>query len=132
MQAAGLLASVGDTSLQDQLMAGKTPTASFTGKTWSQVLKNEKSLNEIFDKQLESERLGLQMENEAAMSDLNAERQKQADQTDDALTRAYVDALIKAKNYAEVQNSYGQGSGAANAGAGRPFHERHYGQHEGR
>ena len=115
MQAAGLLASVGDTSLQERLMAGKTPTASFKGKTWSQVLKNEKSLNEIYDKQLEAERLGLQMEHEESMSDLNAKRQKQAAMSDEELTQAYVDALQKAKNYAEVQTSYGQGSGTASA-----------------
>jgi hypothetical protein len=55
------------------------------------------------------------MENEEAMSDLEAKRRQQQAQTDDKLTQAYVDALQKAKNYQEVQTAYGQGSGTAAA-----------------
>jgi hypothetical protein len=78
-------------------------------------LKNETALNEIYDKQLEAERLGLQMENEEAMSDLEAKRQQAQAKTDRDLTQSYVDALQKAKNYQEVQTAYGQGSGTAAA-----------------
>lgn len=112
-QAAGsLLASKGDTSIQDSILRGEAPSADYSGETWEQVLKNEAALNGIYDKQLESQLLGLQMENEEAMSDLQAERQQAKAKTDEALTDAYVDSLRKAKNYAEVQNAYGMGSGA--------------------
>ena len=115
MQAATLMSSVGDNSILESLLSGKTPKANFTGKTWSQVLKHENELNSIYDKKLEAERLALLMEHEEDMSDLNANRQKQQAMSDEELTKAYVDALQKAKNYAEVQTAYGQGSGAANA-----------------
>ena len=65
--------------------------------------------------QLESERLALQMENEEALSDLAAKQRQQQAQTDEKLTQAYVNALQKMKNYAEVQTAYGQGSGTAAA-----------------
>ena len=111
--ASTLMVSKGDTSIRNSLLAGKTPTADFTGDTWKQVLKNEAQLNEIYDKKLEVEQLGLQMENEEAMSDLAAKQREGQAQTDEKLTQAYVDALKKAKNYAEVQTAYGQGSGTA-------------------
>lgn len=107
------LAEKGDTSIRDDLLAGKTPEADFTGDTWEQVLKNEDSINEIYGKQLEAERLGLQMENEETLSDLEAQQRQTQAETDRKLTQTYVDALKKAKNYAEVQNAYGQGSGTA-------------------
>ena len=113
--ASTILANKGDTSIRDSLLAGETPSANYDGQTWEQVLKNEAALNEIYDKQLEAERLGLQMENEEAMSDLEAKRRQQQAQTDEKLTQAYVDALQKAKNYQEVQTAYGQGSGTAAA-----------------
>ena len=110
-----LLASKGDTSIRDSLLKGETPSADYSGQTWEQVLKNEDSLNEIYDKQLESERLALQMENEEAMSDLAAKQAQQQAKTDRDLTQTYVDALRKMKNYQEVQTAYGQGSGTAAA-----------------
>lgn len=113
--ASSMLAAKGDTSVRDSLLAGQTPSANYDGQTWEQVLKNEQALNQIYDSQLEAERLGLQMENEEAMSDLEAKRRQQQAQTDDKLTQAYVDALQKAKNYQEVQTAYGQGSGTAAA-----------------
>ena len=109
------LAAKGDTSIRDALLQGETPTSDYSGQTWEQVLKNEGSINEIYDKQLESERLALQMENEEALSDLAAKQRKQQAQTDEKLTQAYVNALQKMKNYAEVQTAYGQGSGTAAA-----------------
>ena len=111
--ASSLMASKGDNSIRDSLLRGETPSADFTGTTWEQVLKNEAQLNEIYNKQIEAEKLGLQMENEEKLSDLEAKRKQAAAKTDKDLTQAYVDALRKAKNYAEVQNAYGQGSGAA-------------------
>ena len=113
--ASSILAAKGDTSVRDSLLAGETPSANYDGQTWEQVLKNEQALNQIYDNQLEAERLGLQMENEEAMSDLEAKRQQKQAQTDEQLTQAYVDALQKAKNYNEVQTAYGQGSGTAAA-----------------
>jgi hypothetical protein len=113
--ARSILAAKGDTSVRDSLLNGETPSANYDGQTWEQVLKNEQALNQIYDSQLEAERLGLQMENEEAMSDLEAKRQQAQAKTDKDLTQTYVDALQKARNYNEVQNAYGQGSGTAAA-----------------
>lgn len=113
--AASLMTTKEDTTIRSSLLKGETPIADYSGKTWKQVLKNEASINKIYDKQLEAERLGLQAEHEKALSDLEAQRQARQGETDKKLTDAYVDALQKAKNYAEVQNAYGQGSGTAGA-----------------
>ena len=109
------LAEKGDTTVRESLLKGEMPTSDYSGTTWEQVLKNEASINEIYDKQMEAERLGLQTEWDQAMSDLEAKRKLQQAQTDQKLTDAYVDALRKQKNYAEVQTAYGQGSGTAGA-----------------
>lgn len=111
--ASTMMSAKGDNSIRNSLLKGQTPSADYSGDTWNQVLKNEKALNKIYDNQLEAERLGLQMENEEAMSDLAAKQKEGQAKTDQQLTQAYVDALQKAKNYAEVQNAYGQGSGTA-------------------
>ena len=113
--ASTILANKGDTSVRDSLMQGNTPSADYSGQTWEQVLKNEQSLNDIYNKQLESERLGLQMNYEESLSDLEAKQRQGQAQTDQKLTDAYVNALQKMKNYAEVQTAYGQGSGTAAA-----------------
>lgn len=113
--ASTILAAKGDTSIRDALLRGETPTPDYSGKTWEQVLKNEASINEIYDNQLEAERLGLQAEHEKALSDLEAKRLARQGETDSKLTNAYVEALQKQKNYSEVQNAYGQGSGTAGA-----------------
>lgn len=113
--ASSLLAEKGDTSIRDALLNGETPSPDYSGETWEQVLKNESSINDIYDNQLKSKLLALQMEQEEAASGLAAKRSKQSAETDSKLTEAYVDALQKAKNYAEVQNAYGQGSGTAAA-----------------
>lgn len=47
------------------------------------------------------------------MSDLDAKQAAAQAATDRSLTKAYVEALIKNKNYQEVQTAYGQGSGTA-------------------
>lgn len=113
--ASTILTEKGDTSIRDSLLRGETPKADYSGQTWDQVLKNEAALNEIYDNQLESERLALQIENEEAMSDLAAKQAQQQAKTDRDLTQSYVDALRKMKNYQEVQTAYGQGSGTAAA-----------------
>lgn len=110
--ASTLLAEKEDTSIRDALLRGETPSADFTGGTWEQVLKNEEQLNEIYDKQLESQLLELQTENEEALSDLQAEQRKKQAKTDEDLTQAYVDSLKNSKNYAESQTARGMGSGA--------------------
>lgn len=110
--AASLMAEKDDTSIRDSLLAGETPKVDYSGQTWEQVLKNEGQLNEIYDKQLESQLLQLQMQQEEALSDLQAEQQKKQAKTDENLTDAYVDSLKKAKNYAETQTARGMGSGS--------------------
>lgn len=113
--AASLMAEHGDTSIRDALLNGEMPTPDYTGETWESVLKNEADLNKIYDNQLQSELLALQMENEEAISDLQAKQAQERAATDSSLTKALVDALKNAKNYAEVQTAYGQGSGTAGA-----------------
>lgn len=110
-QAAALMAANGDNSILEALANGDFPTASTKGKTWSEVLKNEGTLNKVYDSQMESQRQGLLMDYQKNLSDLEAQQAQERAQTDKDLTQAYVDALRKAKNYAEVQSAYGQGSG---------------------
>lgn len=114
-EASSLLAEKGDTSLRDSLLSGETPSPDYTGETWEQVLKNESALNDVYDNQLRAKLAELQAQNEEKLSDLAAKQSKQSAATDAKLTQAYVDALQKAKNYAEVQAAYGQGSGTAAA-----------------
>lgn len=109
----GILAEKGDTSIQEALLRGETPKSDYSGQTWEQVLKNEQSINEIYDKQLESQLLTLLMDNEQQVSDLEAQQREKQAETDQKLTQAYVDALRKMRNYQEVQTAYGQGSGTA-------------------
>ena len=106
-----LLADKGDTSVRDSLMNGEMPSVDYSGNTWEQVLKNENSINDIYDNKLKSQQLDLQIQNEEALSDLDARRRDQEAKTDKNLNQTYVDAMKKAKNYAEVQNAYGMGSG---------------------
>lgn len=113
--ASTLLADKGDTSIRDALLNGETPSPDYSGETWEEVLKHEGDVNAIYDNQLKSKLLELQMENEEKLSDLATEQSKKSIETDAKLTEAYVEALQKAKNYAEVQNAYGQGSGTAAA-----------------
>jgi hypothetical protein len=110
-----MLAEKGDTSVRDSLLNGEMPTSDYSGQTWEQVLKNEQAVNDIYDNQLESQLLSLQMENEKDVSDLEAKRRQQQAETDSKLTDAYVNGLRKLKNYQEVQTAYGQGSGTAAA-----------------
>lgn len=112
-QAAGLLAGKGDTSVYEQLLTGGIPAQQTTGDSWEEVLRNEGALNQIYDAMQESANQELLMDYQKASSDLEAQRQAQQRKTDTELNSAYVNALRKGKNYAEVQNAYGQGSGTA-------------------
>ena len=111
--AASLMAGKGDNSILEALANGQLPQRDTTSDSWAEVLKNEEALNKIYDSNMESQRIGLEAEYQKALSDLEAARQQQTAKTDAALTKTYVDALQKARNYAEVQNAYGQGSGTA-------------------
>lgn len=113
--AATLLANKGDASIRNSLLNGETPSPDYSGETWEQVLKNEDAINGIYDNQLKSKLLELFSANQEALSDLQAKQTQQKAETSRALTDAYTDALQKAKNYAEVQSAYGQGSGTAGA-----------------
>lgn len=110
-QAATLLAGKGDNSILDSIANGDTPARDTTSETWEEVLKNEEALNKVYDAQMESQRQGLLMDYQKNLSDLEAQQAQQRAQTGKNLTQTYVDALRKAKNYAEAQNAYGQGSG---------------------
>ena len=75
------------------------------------TLDNEALINQIYDSAAESQRQQIASQQAQTMSELDAQRQEQMRQTDQNLTSTYVDALKKAKNYNEVQNAYGLGSG---------------------
>ena len=111
--AASLMAGVKDNSILEELASGQLPQRDTESETWPEVLKNEEALNRIYDSMMESQRAGMDADYRKAISDLEAARAQQQTQTDRALTETYVDALQKAKNYAEVQSAYGQGSGTA-------------------
>lgn len=116
-QAAQMMAAKGDRSILDSLLqpgaAGAGGTQTQDGSTWSEVTRNEESINKIYDAQLEAQRQAQLSDYLKAVSDLEARQQQTQRQTDEKLNDAYVDSLRKAKNYAEVQNAYGQGSGTA-------------------
>lgn len=116
-QAAQLMAAKGDNTIMDSLLqpgaAAVGGTQEQDGATWSEVTRNEESINKIYDAQLEAQRQAQISDYLKAVSDLEARQQQTQRQTDKKLNDAYVDSLRKAKNYAEVQNAYGQGSGTA-------------------
>lgn len=111
--AAALMATKDDNSIYDAIARGDSVERDTTSETWDSVLKNEESINKIYDAQLESERQAAEIAHKQSMSELDAKQQAAVRETDKNLTNAYVDALKKNKNYQEVQNAYGQGSGAA-------------------
>lgn len=75
------------------------------------TLDNEALINQIYDSAIESGKQGLEMERAERMSELAAMQEAQRRETDRNLTQTYVDALRGSKNYNEVQNAYGLGSG---------------------
>lgn len=69
-------------------------------------------INSMYDSYLEGQKATLQSGYETNVSNLDAEKEKSRKETDTNLTRTYVEAAKKAKNYNEVQNAYGLTSGA--------------------
>lgn len=113
-QAAGtIMQSKGDNSIIDAIARGDAIQRDTTSPTWDSVLKNEESINKIYDAQIESARQEAQIAHDKERSDLEARQEAAVRETDKNLTNAYVDALRKNQNYQEVQNAYGQGSGAS-------------------
>lgn len=115
-QGAALMAEKGDNSILNQIAKGVTRSRDTKGDSWDAVLKNEDAVNQIYDSQLESLLAQLNMEYEQEASDLEAERQQQAQQTDEKLNQAYVESLRGQKNQNEMSNAYGRSSGAAAQG----------------
>lgn len=111
LEAGRSLSAVGDNSITNAMLAGQTATRDTTSETWDEVLKNEESLNKIYDSAMESARLDAQMEKNEALSELEAAQVADMSATDKNLTQAYVNALKNNRNYNEVQNAYGLGSG---------------------
>lgn len=111
--AAALMATKDDNSIYDAIARGDAVERDTTSETWDSVLKNEESINKIYDAELESQRQKAQMEHDESMSKLDAQQEAAQRQTDEALNNAYVESLKKNQNYQEVQNAYGQGSGAS-------------------
>lgn len=113
LEAAQLMAGVEDNSILDAIASGKNVKPDTKSKTWGSVLKYEDSINQIYDKANESARLEADMSLNQNMSDLDAKQKEAVRATDQKLTESYVDALIRNKNYQEVQSAYGQGSGVS-------------------
>lgn len=111
--AATLMQNKGDNSIVEAIAQGTPVTRDTTSGTWDGVLKNEESINKIYDAQLESERQAAEIAHMEEMSALDAQQQEARKETDRNLTGAYVDALKKNRNYQETQTAYGQGSGTA-------------------
>lgn len=115
-QGAQLMQQKGDMSGIEAIANGEPLARDTAGETWDEVRKNEEAVNAIYDAQLESQLAQLRSDYETGASNLEAQRQAKEKQTDEKLTETYVDALKGAKNAAEVQGAYGQGSGAAAQG----------------
>ena len=111
--AATLMAGKGDNSIVDAIGKGVAVTPDTTTPTWSGVTKDEDSINEVYDKKMESQQIESESAYKESVSDLEAKQAEARRTTDQNLTKAYVDALKKDKNYREVQTAYGQGSGTA-------------------
>ncbi|MBR4291639.1 MAG: hypothetical protein IKT52_13525 [Oscillospiraceae bacterium] len=111
--AASLMAGKGDMSISNAIAQGAAVTPDTTSPTWDGVLKNEEDINKIYDAKLESQKQEAEIAHKESMSELDAQQEAAVRKTDKNLTNAYVDALKKNKNYQEVQNAYGQGSGAS-------------------
>ncbi|MBO5953423.1 MAG: hypothetical protein J6Q53_04790 [Oscillospiraceae bacterium] len=111
--AAVMMQKKGDSSILDAIAKGEAVTPDTTSETWDSVLKNEDSINKIYDAQLESQKQDANLAYAQSLSDLIAKQAEAQRETDKNLTATYVDALRKGRNYQEVQSAYGQGSGTA-------------------
>lgn len=112
-QAAALMASRGDNTIMDSLANGELPQRDTTTDTWDGILKNEDSVNAIYDAKQEAASQEAQSAYMAKISELIAQMRQQEQKTNQSLTQAYVDELRRGRNYQEMQGAYGQGSGTA-------------------
>ena len=83
-----------------------------SGSSGGSMSQFDSHINSMYDSYLEGQKATLQSGYETNVSNLDAEKEKQRKETDTNLTRTYVEAAKKAKNYNEVQNAYGLTSGA--------------------
>lgn len=72
---------------------------------------NQDYINEMYDKSLSSQTAQMETDYNKGVSDLEGQQKKAQQQADTALTRTYVEAAKKAKNYAETQKASGLTSG---------------------
>lgn len=98
------------TQALQSLYAAPESTEAYT--TPEALAADEAALRKIYDASLEAKNAQLQTEYDRSLSDLQAKQQTQQRKTDESLTKTYVDSLKQGKNYNEVQNAYGLGSGA--------------------
>lgn len=106
-----LMAEKGDNSILEALAAGTSSAPGSSGETADAVLRNEDVINGIYDSANEINRSESQMVLNAMLSRLQADRDAKMRETDRNLTDVYVNALRQGKNYDEVQNASGLGSG---------------------
>lgn len=119
-EAAVYAKQVGDKSILESIARGDPVQRDTTSATLPEVLRNEASINKIYDASMQAKQLQLQQDRDAAVSDLEAKQRQAALQTDQSLNSAYTAALQKARASAESQTAYGMGSGtAAQAGLSR-------------
>lgn len=110
-EAGTTLADKGDNSILQSLLQPNPITRDTESETWAEVLKREGDINKIYDSAIESDRQAAQMALNKELSKLDASQAAQRAATDKNLTQTYVNALKNARNYDEVQNAYGLGSG---------------------
>lgn len=72
----------------------------------------EEYIKNMYDSSIASQKEQLTQNYEQNVSDLDAQKEAARKQTDENLTRTYVEAAKAQKNYDEVQNAYGLTSGA--------------------
>ena len=83
-----------------------------SGSSGGAMSQFDSHINSMYESYLEGQKATLQSGYETNVSNLDAEKEKSRKETDTNLTRTYVEAAKKAKNYNEVQNAYGLTSGA--------------------
>lgn len=76
------------------------------------AINNEEYINKMYDASLSGQKSQLEQNYQQNQSAIEQQQQAAQKQTDQNLTRTYVEAARDAKNYAEVQNAYGLSSGA--------------------
>lgn len=109
--AASMMAAKGDNSILESIANGNPVQRDTQTETDAAVLKNEDSINKIYDAQLEAQRQDANLKYMEGMSELEKAQAEARRATDQNLTKTYVDALRKNQNAQEVQNAYGQSSG---------------------